>query len=338
MPELKKHIQDARILVVDDKAANILLLEDILVSAGYSNVRFTQDPREVLPLHERHDFDLILLDIRMPIMDGFQVLEALSEMSGLDYIPVIVLTAQTDDDTRVRALELGARDFLTKPFRQVEVLHRIRNMLEVRMLYRQERWQSRLLESKVREGTEELRHTQLEIIRRLGRAGEYRDNETGNHVIRMSAFSQCLAHAVGLSDQMSELILHASPMHDVGKIGIPDSILLKPDRLDPDEMEIMRSHTIIGANILDNHDTELLTMAHAIALTHHERWDGTGYPQGLTGDAIPIEGRITAICDVFDALLSDRPYKKAWSLDRTISYMGTSKNSPFSGVVDLESG
>jgi putative two-component system response regulator len=308
MNEVALQIDQARVLVVDDDPANVLLLEKILDRGGYANVQSTTDPCKVKAMHQKWSFDIILLDIRMPELDGFQVMDQLAKITENDYLPILVLTAQIDSKTRLTALEKGAKDFLTKPFDQAEVL-----------LYKQRLWQKEILEAKVRERTQELRASRLEIVGRLARAGEYRDNETGAHVIRMSKFCQRLALAVELGGDRSEMILHASPMHDVGKIGIPDGILLKPGKLDAEEWAVMKTHADIGGAILDGENSDVIRMARSIALTHHEKWDGSGYPAALAGADIPIEGRICALCDVFDALTSERPYKKAWSMEETLA-------------------
>ncbi len=322
----------ANILIVDDQIVNIKLLEKILVQAGYVNIFSTTDSRQAIDLFIQHDIDLLLLDIRMPNMDGFDVMAQLDKLSpeaNYDYLPVLVLTAELTSETRSKALSAGAKDFLTKPFDQVEALQRIHNILEVRLLHKQVLLQNLELESRVQERTQELEDSRLEIIRRLGLAAEYKDNETGNHVLRMSLFSQMLAKAAGFSNEQATMILHAAPMHDIGKIGIPDRVLLKPDKLDREEWAIMQTHVQIGAELLSGSDVPLMMMAKNIALTHHERWDGTGYPNGLVAEAIPIEGRICAVCDVFDALTSERPYKKAWPVDEAMAHIKKQSGSHF---------
>jgi len=318
----------ARILVVDDQPVNVKLLEKILDTAGYTNVVSTTDSREAAALFQQASTDLVLLDLSMPHKDGFEVLTEIKALEE-NYPPVIVLTALNDVDSRVKALERGARDFISKPFDRVELLSRMHNMLEVRLLHKAVRNQNEVLEERVRERTRELEDTRREIIRRLGRAAEYRDNETGLHIIRMSKFSQVLALAAGLSEQGAEMLLNASPMHDIGKIGIPDAILLKPGKLDADEWETMKRHSSIGAKILSGHPSELMQMAREIALAHHEKWDGSGYPKGLRGEQIPLSCRIVALADVFDALTSKRPYKKAWPVSKAVEYIKENSGKHF---------
>ena len=319
--DISDPLLSAHILVVDDQPANVLLLERILAAEGYRNVESLSDSRAVAGAYAARRHDLVLLDLNMPYVDGFEVMAQLKQLVPEDYVPILVLTAQSDRQTRLKALESGARDFLTKPFDRLEVVNRIRNLLEVRLLHNQVQNQNRVLEERVRERTRELFDTRLEIIRRLGRAAEYRDNETGLHIIRMSQISQYIGRASGMGEADADMLLNASPMHDIGKIGIPDRILLKPGKFDPDEWEIMKTHTTIGAEMLAGHGSELMQMASDIAYTHHEKWDGSGYPRNLRGEEIPLAGRIVAISDVFDALTSERPYKKAWPVEQAIAYI-----------------
>lgn len=311
----------ANILIVDDEQANLKLLGKMLGSQGYTQLVLVQDPREVLERYRAARPDLILLDINMPHLDGFQVMAQLRELNDPLLPPIVILTAQHGRDYLLRALAEGARDFVGKPFDRVELLMRVRNLLDAQLAHRMVHDQKAVLEEMVRARTEMLNRTRLQVVHRLGRAAEYRDNETGLHIIRMSQYSAVLAKSLGWSKDRCELMLHASPMHDVGKIGIPDAILLKPGKLDPEELEVMKTHGRIGADILADGDSELLQLAREIALTHHEKWDGSGYPQGLAGSAIPQSGRIVAVADVFDALTSSRPYKKAWPVEDAVAYI-----------------
>jgi len=330
-----QRIKAATILVVDDQPVNVKLLKKVLLAEGYPNIISTTDSREAVLLFQQHQCDIVLLDLNMPHIDGFGVMQELQRVAE-DYPPVLVLTALKDRDSRVRALESGARDFVSKPFDRVELLSRIRNMLEVRILNKAIKQQNQILEQKVYERTRELDETRLEIIRRLGRAAEYRDNETGLHIIRMSQYSQILGQADGMTDTEADMLLNASPMHDIGKIGIPDHILLKPGKLSPEEWEIMKTHSTIGAEILSGHESELMQVAREIALTHHEKWDGSGYPKGRAGDEIPLVGRIVAIADVFDALTTVRPYKKAWNVEDAVDYIAENREVHFDPrLVDL---
>jgi putative two-component system response regulator len=308
----------ASILIVDDEPANVRLLEKILMTMGYENVVGTQNPHEVLPLYQDHESDLILLDIDMPGLDGYGVMEQLNVFTDGYLPPILVLTAQHMQSYRQRAFDLGARDYVTKPFDTSELLSRVRNLLEAQMAQKYMRHQNVILERKVLERTNELQDTRLQVVRRLGRAAEYRDNETGLHIIRMSTIASLLGEAAGMTAYECDLLLNAASMHDIGKIGIPDNILLKQGKLDPGEWEIMKTHTQIGADILSGDDSELMLMAHDIALTHHEKWNGEGYPHGIKGEDIPQVGRITALADVFDALTSERPYKTAWTIEKAV--------------------
>ena len=264
----QQQCQNATILIVDDQMTNILLLESILQNAGYTNIHSTQDPTEVVSFVKKLNPDLICLDIRMPQMNGFQIMGQLKIIQKNTYLPILVLTAEEDRETRLRALDSGGKDFLHKPFDKIEVIMRIRNLLETSLLNRALSLQKETLEETVRVRTQELKETQLEIVHRLAQAAEHRDNETGSHIVRMSHYAVVLGRAAGMNEEECDILLHATPMHDVGKLGIPDRILLKPGKLDADEWEIMKQHTVIGAQLLSNSQSPVLQMGEAIALTH----------------------------------------------------------------------
>ena len=327
MNDLLRH--QARIFIVDDEPANLKLLSKMLSSRKYQHLEAIQDPRDVLDRYRVTRPDLILLDINMPHLDGYQVMAQLKALDDPLLPPIVILTAQHGRETLLKALAAGARDFIGKPFDMAELLMRVNNLLDAHLAHCMLHDQKGILEDMVRIRTEELNQTRLQVVRRLGRAAEYRDNETGYHILRMSGYSALLASHLGWSDAASDLMLNASPMHDIGKIGIPDAVLLKPGRLDADETAIIRTHPEIGANILAGDDSELLRLARTIALTHHEKWDGSGYPAGLRGLAIPQAGRIVAVADVFDALTSNRPYKKAWTVDEAVAYVIDNAGSHF---------
>ncbi len=316
---MPQRLQDLSILIVDDNPANTDLLQLMLEDEGFDHLAALNDPRQVEPWLQQHPVDLLVLDIRMPHIDGFAIMELLNAHYGHLNIPVVVVTAE--DANRERALHLGATDFITKPFQNWEVSLRISNALQNRLYFRRQQNRAVELELQVKERTREVEDTQLEIVRRLALAGEYRDNETGMHVMRMSHMCHHLAISLGCDEDFCELLLRASPLHDVGKIGISDSILLKPGRLDDAERQIMNTHAKIGYDILTGHHSGLMQMAAQIALCHHEKWDGSGYPQGLQGDEIPLAARIAALCDVVDALLSKRPYKEGWPIEQVIDLL-----------------
>lgn len=305
---------NARLLIIDDEPANLKLLDKLLRSQGYEHLVLVSDPERVVQQYQEVRPDLILLDINMPGMDGYEVMAQLQALGDPLLPPIVVLTAQREKDFMLKALTAGARDFIAKPFDRNELLMRVRNLLDAQLAHRLMHDQAAALHRMVTSRTDELHRTRLQVIRRLGVAAEYRDEETGSHILRMSHCCALLARAIGWDEENCDLILNASPMHDIGKIGIPDSILRKPGRLTPEEWEIMQTHTEIGAQLLEGDESRLMEMAREIALFHHEKWDGSGYPSGLAGDAIPLPARIATLADVFDALTSPRPYKRAWTV------------------------
>ena len=322
LPQLDSGYSDARILVVDNEAANVRTLSKILKAAGYTNVVATTDPTRVLSLFAEQEPDLVLLDLHMPVLDGVAVLERLAEVARpQSYLPVLVLTGDSSQQARRRALSKGAKDFVTKPFEVDEVLLRIHNLLETKFLHREIATENVVLEQRVRERTADLEGAHLDTLERLAVAAEFRDDDTGRHTERVASISALLGRAAGLDDEQVELLRRAAPLHDLGKIGIPDAILRKPGPLTPDEWEIMKTHTTAGARILGGGKSRVIRLAEEIALSHHERWDGTGYPEARSGEAIPLAARVVAVADVFDALTSDRVYRKAWAPDDVLKYL-----------------
>ncbi|TGK59213.1 response regulator [Leptospira wolffii] len=289
-----------KILVVDDEAANLQVLKQILQD-DYK-LLFAKDGLKAIELAISEKPNLILLDVMMPGLTGHETCKRLIEEPATSRIPVIFVTAMAEEEDEADGFASGAVDYITKPVSPAIVKARVKTHLSL-----------------VR--NEELVETRLQIIQRLGLAAEYKDNETGLHVIRMSHYSKTLASALGYSNDYAEKILHASPMHDIGKIGIPDNILQKPGKLTPEEWEVMKRHPNIGAEIIGDHDSNLLQVAKSIAQNHHEKWDGSGYPNGFQGEGIPIEARIVALADVFDALTTERPYKKAWEISDAIEFI-----------------
>ncbi len=311
-------ILNANILIVDDDRIGVKLLEEIIHKAGFANVHSTTDSREAVALYHEIRPNLLILDLWMPDVTGFDVMQRLAQKYPDAFLPIVVLSHDADQQVQYKALESGAKDFLNKPYDRIEVLIRFRNIIEAHILHQQVHRHNTVLETQVAERTRQLSETQLDVITRLARAIEYRDSETGYHIIRMSQYSARLASAAGMPELECDQILRAAPLHDIGKIGIPDSILQKPGSLTDEEWRMMKSHTTIGAELLSGSQSTFMEMARTIALTHHEKWDGSGYPQGLAGEAIPLVGRICGLCDVFDALMTARPYKGAWGTDQTL--------------------
>ena len=335
--EISEMVKNARILIVDDELINVRILSAVVKKNGFRNVTGITDSREVRRLFHELSPDIILLDMMMPHMDGYEVMAQLRSLVAEDeFLPVLVLTADWTLPTKHKALEAGASDFLTKPFDSVEVTLRIRNLLRMRaqqqVLQEQKRMledQNLQLEEKVYLRTRELEFSQAEVVQRLAQANEFRDDTTGGHIRRVAHLTAVVARQMGFSPSQAAVMSQAATLHDVGKIGTPDDILLKPARLSEPELATMRTHTIMGANLLAEGHSEVIKMAQSIALSHHERWDGQGYPAGLCGADIPIEGRIVAAVDVLDALTHERPYKEAWPLEDALREIQSLSGSHF---------
>jgi len=311
-----RDLSNCRVLLVDDTKTNI----DILVQTLKDDFKLgvALNGRKAIDYATNNPVDLILLDVLMPEMDGYDVCRQLKENPATQHIPIIFITAMDAPEHKTRGFEMGAVDYITKPFDIAEVKARVRTHLTLITAQAELKEQNQILEQKVKERTRELEETQLEIINRLGLASEYRDEGTGQHVQRMSEYCRLLGQAAGMPEAEYELLALASTMHDAGKIGIADKILLKPGALNDEEWEEMKKHSFIGGELLSGSTSRLMQLAETIAKTHHERWDGSGYFEGLKGEDIPLVGRIVCICDVFDALVSERPYKKAWTVSEAI--------------------
>ncbi|MFT5325840.1 MAG: putative two-component system response regulator [Planctomycetaceae bacterium] len=336
-------LMSSRVMIVDDEPINVKVARKFVQTLGYSNFVTLTDSRAVVEALQREAPDALLLDLMMPDVSGLDILEVMQSDSKLSRIPVIVLTASSDRGTRLRALELGATDFLAKPLDPDELAPRLRNALLMRSYENHLRGHAETLELTVRHRTRDLCAARLELVHCLARAAEHRDDDTGKHILRVGRYAALIARKVGLPGPYIEMLELAAQLHDVGKIGLSDAILLKPGRLTDEERSVMEVHTTVGADVLNSRSdmlgnvmirhaeigaqltgssrSPLTELAASIALTHHEKWDGSGYPNGLAGTDIPIEGRITAIADVFDALRSKRPYKEPFSLDRSFDIL-----------------
>jgi putative two-component system response regulator len=310
-------LRHARIVICDDQEANVTLLERMLDAAGYLNLVGTTDSTKVIELCAQSAPDLILLDLHMPDPDGLEVMRRLEPLLEGAWLPILVLTADTTSEAKQRALSAGGKDFLTKPLDRAEVLVRIKNLLETRFLHLELRDHNLRLEQTVEERTRELDQARIEILERLALTAEYRDDATGEHTLRVGRTAALVWS--GLGGREVELIAQAATLHDIGKVGVPDAILLKPARLTPSEYEAMKSHVDVSRRILSGSRSPLLRLSEEIAVSHHEKWDGTGYPDGLSGEPIPLSGRVVAIADVFDALTHERPYKPAWPIEEAVS-------------------
>lgn len=343
------------VMVVDDEPINTKVVTRLLELEGYTQFVTTHNAADANRLAGKHLPDLILLDLMMPDKSGFEVLEELRGDPRLQFVPVVILTASTDRDSRVRCLELGATDFVTKPIEPSELVPRVRNVLQVKLYQDRLKSYSRNLEAAVKQRTAQLEASRQDVIHCLARAAEYRDDDTGQHVLRVGKYARVLGEALGYDAEAADILEQAAQLHDVGKIGVPDTILLKPGKLTEEEFTVMqkhcgygkhilnrltsaeeatvRGHAEIGAAILDGRGSPVLDLATRIALTHHEWWDGTGYPLGLKGEDIPLEGRITAVADVFDALSTKRCYKEAFPLDRCCKIMQEESGTHFDPAV-----
>ncbi len=317
------------VLIIDDSDINLTLIKALVMKLGECEPVLFANPLKALEWCRSNVPDLVIVDYMMPDMDGLKFISAFRALHGRDEVPILMVTANDQKDVRYEALLGGANDFLTKPIDRIEFSARARNMLSLRTGQKFLADRAQHLASLVDEQTREIRDREKELIFRMSRAAEFRDPETGAHIQRMAHYSQAIAIGLGLERAAQQLILEAAPMHDVGKIGIPDYILLKPGKLTVEEFEVMKGHARLGYELLKESRSDILRAGAQIALTHHEKYDGTGYPRHLKGNDIPVFGRIVAVADVFDALTSERPYKKAWSLEDACRFLEEGRGKHF---------
>jgi response regulator RpfG family c-di-GMP phosphodiesterase len=318
------------VLVIDDQTSNALLVAEILsdISTDIDVVTFAR-PLEAMRYAAQNPLDLVITDFSMPELDGLGVIRELKRMEHHFDLPIVVVTALDDMNVRYAALDAGAADFLTRPINHRECQSRCRNLLKMRLFQRQNQRHAEVLEQRVAEVTEDLQSRSMEMLQRLAVVAEKRDSETGQHLVRMARYSKLLARETGFSETEVHVIGMAAPLHDIGKIGIPDGILLAPRRLTESELAVMRTHPEIGYEMLQGSSSESMKMSADIARYHHERFDGGGYPLGLRGEDIPLSARIVAVADVWDALLATRPYKKPWTEDAAIDLLRRGAGSQF---------
>lgn len=320
------------VVIVDDVDINLVLLNRLMDQVGGCRVHCFLKPMDALAFCQTTIPDLLMVDYLMPVLDGISLIRQFRAMPGREDVPVLMVTASDERNVRVQALEAGANDFLSKPLDRTEFFARTRNMLALRRSQARLANRAQWLQEEVAKATTELRLRDSETIACISRIAEYRDPETGLHTQRMAHYSRLVAQHLGLPAEAQQLLFDAAPLHDVGKVGISDSILLKPGKLDPAEFEIMKTHSRIGYQALVVGRSRLMQMAAIIALSHHEKFDGSGYPGGLAGDMIPLAGRIVAVADVFDALTSARPYKAAWPVERALQLLRDGAGSHFDPV------